>query len=372
MKELSTLVGLAFFALLIVGCEGPQGATGAAGADGTDGTDGTNGINAAETCTDCHVDDVELWVRQAQYANSLHGTGETVERGGAAYDNTDNSCAKCHSHDGFALFVEDGTTVSSGFDNPARINCRSCHMIHTSYTQADWGLSINTPVTLDFDGSTADFGSVANLCVNCHQARAVSPMPVVDGAAVTLSSSRYGTHHGPQTQVVGGTGLFEFGNITVTGGPNTHGNTTSNAAVCAGCHMYEPAWGDEAGGHTWSMEYDYHGTTEDFIQPCNQSGCHSSVADFDYAGVHTCVENALLDLATYLENTPAAAPNGIKRTTGMYINAGTYSANLAAAFLNLQNIEEDRSHGVHNPAYAKQVLEDTFTEFSIATPTGCW
>jgi hypothetical protein len=96
------------------------------------------------------------------------------------------------------------------------------------------------------------------------------------------------------------------------------------------------------------------------------------VSDFDYLGTHTCVENALTDLTTYLENTPAAAPNGIKQVGEHLANAGTYTANLTAAYLNFLILDEDRSHGVHNPRYAKQVLEDMFTEFSIATPTGCW
>jgi hypothetical protein len=371
MKKLSTLVGLAFFALLIVGCEGPQGPAGAAGADGADGADGTDGVNAAATCTDCHNRDIEIVARSEQYANSVHGTGVNHERASSTYSIA-GFCAQCHSHNGFLDFQGTGSVASGGYENPSRIGCRTCHNVHSSYTQADWGLTYNSPVTLEWDAATADFGTVANLCINCHQSRAVSPVPVVDGTDVTFTSSRYGPHHGPQTQVVGGTGLFEFGNRTITGGPNTHGNTTSNAKVCAGCHMYAP-FGAAAGGHTWMMEYDDHGTPADYTASCNDAACHDgSVSDFDHAGAHTCVENALTALGTYLENNPAAAPNGIKQVGEHLANAGTYTANLTAAWLNYLILDEDRSHGVHNPRYAKQILEDTFLEFSIATPAGCW
>lgn len=371
MRKLSTLVGLAFFGLLLVGCEGPQGPQGPEGPAGADGADGADGINAAETCTDCHVDDTRIFARQTQYQNSIHYLGGNFERGGNAYDATANSCAKCHSHEGFRDFLATGTTSwTPAFDNPSPVNCRTCHEIHTSYTQTDWQLSSTTPVTADWDGSTLDLGDVGNLCVNCHQARPVSPMPVVDGANVTFTSSRYGPHHSNQGQLISGTGLFEFGNVTVTGGPSAHGNGLgTNPGVCAGCHM-APAFGNKAGGHTWRMEYLYHGATEDFVQGCQE--CHSTISDFDFGGVHDCVADAETALGTYLENTPNPSPNGIKRPGEELANQNvSYPANLVAGYLNYLLIESDQSHGLHNPAYALEVLADTFAEFGLATPASC-
>ena len=83
MKKLSTLMGVAFFALMIVGCEGPQGTAGADGAAGAAGADGADGINAAETCTDCHVNDTKLFSRQVQYDASVHRNGVEGELGGS-------------------------------------------------------------------------------------------------------------------------------------------------------------------------------------------------------------------------------------------------------------------------------------------------
>jgi hypothetical protein len=365
MKKLSTLVGLAFFVLLIVGCEGPQGPAGTNGVDGADGADGADGINAAETCTDCHVDDTEMYAKQVQYAVSKHRTGGNFERGSNVYDDTDNECAVCHSHEGFTEFLATGTTsFTPAFDNPTPPNCRTCHEIHTSYTQADWGLTSTSAVTMYFDGATNDRGSVGNLCINCHQARPTTPMPTVgDPGTIAITSSRYGGHYGWQAQVLGGISLFEFGNTTVAGGPNTHGNTTSNAAVCATCHM-AAAFGEKAGGHTWNMHYMYHGSDTDLIAGCETSGCHSTVTDFDVNGVQTTVEACLTHLGSLLETA------GIKQAGLDYVETtnSPFTNDLAAAWINYYAIVKDHSHGVHNPAYVLDVLEDTINDLGGTWP----
>ena len=47
-----------------------------------------------------------------------------------------------------------------------------------------------------------------------------------------------------------------------------------------------------------------------------------------------------------------------------YAVPGTYSANLAAAFANWQLFAEDRSLGLHNPAYVRAVLTNTLEAIS--------
>ena len=59
------------------------------------------------------------------------------------------------------------------------------------------------------NGATVDFGT-GNLCANCHQSRPIDAavMPVVGGPDITLTAAnkRYGSHHGPQANIIGGIG----------------------------------------------------------------------------------------------------------------------------------------------------------------------
>ena len=363
MKKLSTLVGVAFFALMIVGCEGPQGVAGQDGAAGADGADGADGINAAETCTDCHTDDTEIFAAQVQYAVSTHRTGGNFERGGNTYEHVDNECAVCHSHEGFTEFLASGTTVfTPAFDDPTPPNCRTCHNIHTSYTQADWGLTTEASFDLVIDGSTIDLGK-GNLCANCHQPLQPDPMPDISGSGtgITFTSPYWGPHYGAQGAMLAGEAAFVFGNVSGPAtGPNTHGNVSANAGGCVTCHMAD-AFGDQAGGHTWNMTYMYHGGVTDLIAGCETSGCHSTITDFDHNGVQTAIQlkidalKALLIAAGIMDASDHAVP-------------GAVTDEQAAALVNYLLALKDHSVGVHNPAYLSDMLDDTILELGGTIP----
>ncbi len=355
-------------ALALTACEGPAGPAGQDGADGAAGATGATGPegpigpvgpegpagqDANENCTQCHTDDTDLLARQVQYSASTHRLGGNFERGGSA------SCAACHAHEGFVERIAAGTTApAAGIENPSPINCRTCHQIHSTYTDADYALTATDPVVLfNTSDGTVDYGAGGgNLCAQCHQGRALSVEPVIGGDDVVITSSmtRYGYHHGPQAQVIGGVGAFEFtGDETIAGGPGTHGDPASNEGSCATCHMAS-AYGSQAGGHTWNMRYMYHGGMTDNTAGCESAGCHSSVDDFHVLGdVPAVVEALLAEIDVELIRL------GFKLADSHYAIPGTYSADLAAAFVNWQMFEEDRSMGLHNPTYAKAVLRNT-------------
>jgi hypothetical protein len=301
-----------------------------------------------------------MFAKQVQYGNSVHATGVTFERGSASYFLA-TTCARCHTHQGFLEFQATGA-VAAGFDSPAPVNCRTCHQIHSTYTSADYALTVTDPVTLQVGGQV-DFGAAAgNLCTSCHMALATSPVPVIDGDPVTPTSSRYGFHHGPQANVAAGIGAFEFtGSATVDGGPTSHGDLAANPDMCATCHMAS-AFGGQAGGHTWKMSYGLHGDMEQHVAGCNT--CHNGFEDFSEFGD---VPGEILDLLTQLEQR--LVDIGIKREMSedytihglsVYVNENVeYPANVAAAFLNWDLFAEDRSLGLHNPSYARAVLTNT-------------
>jgi len=310
---------------------------------------------------------VTLFAKQLQYGTSQHRNGDTWTRTG--------SCSRCHTHEGFVAFAETGEEISA--TNLAPINCRTCHQIHNTYTDADYALTTTAPVALvsGDEGQVLDLGGAANLCATCHQARNIldrSDIPVVlDGADVTITSTRYGFHHGPIAQTIGNTGAFAFtGDATIP---------TSNFHVqdCTLCHMAEVEGGVESGGHTWRMAFGAEGAVEQNTNGCNVEACHGAggIESFDQSGTQTAVQDLLVQIETILveQGIKAAlspAPYD-EETLSPYAVAGTYPANLVAALANWQLFAEDWSFGAHNSRYARRVLANTLQYLqTLAPPAG--
>lgn len=366
-KNISIVTLLSGFALLIAGaiilssCEGPAGPEGPAGAQGEQGPQGEVGPQgpAGEdgngTCVICHNDEVVLLAKQQQTMSSHHLTGGNYER-------NSSSCAPCHTHQGFVEYLSTGS-VASDIENPAPINCRTCHMIHMNYDETDWALSTTDAVELTYGDATVDLDGSSNMCVNCHQMRAVSPDPAA-GAEVSITSSRWGGHHGPQGNMLWGAGLYEVA------GSESYPEAGTNAHAglgCVKCHMAPvPYGGRTAGGHTFNMSYEYHGSTEYNIGAC--TGCHADLEaqeDFDLNGVQTDVEEKLAELGQLLIDK-----GWLDEASGLWTATSSapivVSADEAGAMLNWLTIEEDRSLGVHNPAYAVAALTNSIELLSAA------
>jgi formate-dependent nitrite reductase cytochrome c552 subunit len=361
-------------ALAATACEGPEGPAGPAGPAGPQGPVGLPGQDAAAGCQDCHVADVTMAEKQAQYETSTHLLGGHFERSSA-------SCAACHTHQGFVDRIAAGTmTASEDIATPLPIDCRTCHQIHTTYSSADYALRTTSPVTLfntDYETGnpiTVDYGAAAgNLCAQCHQGRPLADrvaggvLPVIGGADVEVTSSRFGLHHGPQAQVVGGVGAYEFpGSKTISGGPSAHGDPSENEKLCATCHMAESTAGYELGGHTWRVSFDNNGVREPNVAGCNT--CHNGFEDFtefgnvpaQIQGLLVQIEQILVDAGFKREMTPGYTFHELS----VQVNTGVWPANLVAAMLNWQMFAEDRSLGLHNPPYARAVLENTLETIS--------
>ena len=354
-KNISIVTLMCGLALLIAGglilssCEGPAGPAGPAGVAGDAGDAGPAGPAGADgngTCVVCHNSDVVLLAKQQQTMSSHHLMGGNYERNSA-------SCAQCHTHQGFVEYQATGD-VAGSITDPAPINCRTCHMIHESYLVDDWTLVNESAVVLDFGGETIDLGGASNLCINCHQFRAVNPMPVVGGDSVDITSSRYGPHHGPHSNNLWGIGGY------LVAGSETYPEAGSHAhanAGCVSCHMAPvPYGGRSSGGHTFNMTYEYHGHEEGNIGACTT--CHADAEDFDIGGVQTTIEGLVTDLETIF------IANGWMDAPGALWNASSsaplrVSADEAGAMLNYKIITEDRSKGVHNPAYMVALLTNS-------------
>lgn len=354
MKKLSHLL-LLFAAAMFVfaaceGPEGPAGATGPIGPEGPAGPQGEIGEEGTTTCVQCHDNSTSISLASFQYALSGHAEGEITNYGNRLYgtDYPAGDCAQCHVSQGFLEFFETGNVAGAPFVNPQNTNCYTCHEIHETFTAADYNLTYGGSFTL-MQGGTYDKGS-GNLCAKCHQSRAVSPMPVVGGSGVNIGSDRWGGHHSPNANIVAGDGLYEIAGTSSYPPVMAHYVGES----CVTCHM-TPANGNDAGGHTWSMEYDYHGD-----ETFNFNGC--AACHLDKTGQLTKMDDLMSDVEADLETLRVLledAAVGIYNPANGRNFTGDFSDDVAGAYLNWQLILEDKSMGMHNPAYVKAILANS-------------
>jgi hypothetical protein len=281
----------------------------------------------------------------------VHYTGGDFERSTA-------DCAVCHTSEGFIERIATGAeTDTADIVNPSPPNCRTCHQIHTTYTDADYAFTTTAPVDLwAAPGQTVDFAE-GNLCAQCHQARPEFTDIVPDTTSYTITSAYWGAHHSPVAEVMGGVGLYEFtGPATITGGTFAHGESDKG---CPTCHMATP-FGAQAGGHTMNMSYVYHGSTVDNVAGCKTCHSSASLVDFSYLGEQATVQGQLDSLRVLLNAA------GIMDSTSLV--PGTYQGQLAAAYINYQAINEDKSLGIHNPPYVQGVLQNTIAKVLSLLP----
>lgn len=340
MKKLNLLSMIlsvvAITALIFVSActkEGPQGPPGEDGIDGTDGT---------ATCGVCHDNSETVETKIMQWSASIHATGGNYERNGV-------DCAPCHTSQGFKERILTGSQVTAApIEDPANINCYTCHLIHDTYTTADWALRTTAPVTLWINSEVIDFGT-GNLCVQCHQPRVATIPDVTNPDGIySVTSTRWGPHHGPQSTVLTGKAFYMVG----SGYTNSMHEDATNG--CIQCHMAD-AFGSQAGGHSFNITYEYHGSTEFNLAGCVE--CHGSVeaAEEAIAEFEPEFEALLEELGTLLVNAGIYNPAG---TSGTAVK-GDYPNKVAGAYWNFITLEEDRSNGIHNPKFTKKILENT-------------
>ena len=344
------LMGALFTMGAITSCTkvGPAGPAGKNGTNGTNGTDGTSG------CIQCHTNSQVLEVKIAQYNTSVHATGglETETR---------NNCAVCHTSQGFLETVaatpaggmRPDTTTTGVINDPAPQNCYTCHDIHSTYTAADWTNTTTSPVVLWYGGKTVDFGK-GNLCANCHQARPDNAIPAgVD--SVNITSPYWGPHHGPQANVLGGVGGYEFaGTYAYTNSDHT----TKVTDGCVTCHM--GTYNGTSGGHNMEM-YDKSGT--DSPSAINTTGCVSCHTEGSTALVAK-ITTTQTGVQALLDALQAAMINkGIMTSSGS-LKTGKYPVAVAGAYWNYDLIEMDHSLGVHNADYVRALLNNSIQALS--------
>jgi hypothetical protein len=332
MRTISTLKALMIFAssLLFVQCTSEPKTI--AGADGADGVDGT------ASCVACHSNS-HLDPIKSAYAISGHAIGETFARG------TSGSCAACHSNEGFIDFVNLGEANPDGYTNPTVISCTTCHDKHGSFDfnndGYDFALRTFEPVPLRLINPdySIDLGDKSNTCVNCHQPRRSDPTD--DGTGTyEVTSTHWGPHHGPQATVLEGMGGAQLaGSVSY---PAVGSATHRSGSSCVKCHMGETTDGNDGSHSNWA--------TENACIACHTSGAPSEVSGLasDLAMLEILLANVVSQDGTVTGIVHDGHPQ-----------LGTFTITQAQAAWNYLTVMEDKSKGVHNPAYTKALIKNS-------------
>ncbi len=316
---------------------------------------------AAANCFGCHNDmDGKLQQAEGEWNNSTHASGASID-----YTNRvpPNDCVRCHDHQGFVDWILTGA-VNPPYENVSAIHCFTCHAPHTT---GNLELRTIEPVTLA-NSVVFDAGS-ANLCSNCHSARdyfAEFTLPF------TLPS-RWGPHHSNQSDMIRGTGGYQYAGYTYASDP--HYTAVENA--CIGCHMGNPQIhaGYQLGGHSFNMR-EHEDPTVTLGPQCTT--CHPKITsdfdvnidsvDFDGNGE---IEGYQTEMGIMLDDLRARLVAGglLNNSTGQPVrNRVVASADSLGALWNWFWIEEDQSHGMHNWDYSVGLVKSSINFLATGNP----
>jgi len=287
----------------------------------------------------CHTDNYAaldfLLPYKVDFSHSQHYLGDTYER-------STDPCSRCHTNEGFQKYVATGEVGVIANSSP--ITCWTCHAPHTNmnFNQRKGGVT-----TLDVTGATFDRGP-ANTCATCHQSREYEPA-IADTARIT--SKRWGPHHGPQSDILIGSGIaYGFGQTI----PSSHPHKNAPEG-CVDCHMAATASEAMVGGHTFRVvdEDDNVNATG-----CAVSGCHDGADDDEMTARleqrEEEFEAELQEIRTLLLDR-----GWIDADDYVIVPGGPSDTDDRGALFNFRLLVDDNSHGVHNPAYIDAILSRT-------------
>ena len=321
---------------------GPQGIAGANGANGTNGSDGADGVNGDTACLQCHSTG-SIDAAQAEYSYSGHAAG-----GAVGYAGSRASCSECHSNEGYINQMTGMDAVNIAF--PTAIGCKTCHAIHDpeSIAQGDTEYNLRNTAELTLMISEAlgediviDYGNSSNACMTCHQPRKLSGLAGLADDATFNAPSHWGPHHGPQVTLLEGIQGEEFaGSISYPTDQSMH----RAGASCVSCHMGETNSG--TGGHSWKPNLNN-------CKVCHTDGAPEEI--FGFAGKMTELEALLVSRNVLLGE---AGEYHINEADDMTVLE-------AKAAWNWAFITEDKSEGIHNPKYAKALIQNSIEALTV-------
>ncbi|MBL1214824.1 MAG: T9SS type A sorting domain-containing protein [Ignavibacteriae bacterium] len=316
-------------------------------------------------CAVCHEDNgthhyfPSQWLASGQDATYFDGRGFDGGHAVGAfvtYAGGRGSCAPCHSGLGYIQWDKEGKPTNSlglptgteELPEAVNISCPVCHDPHDATEPyqlrlSDTQLGDGTPVTVELYGTGAQ-------CMECHRSRRYAK----EYASTPSTSPHYGPHHGPQADMLIGANYPDWP-YDLPSSPHD----VAGGDACVDCHMYAENSGFDAdgnvilvGGHSFNMN-DVNGV--DHVAACEP--CHgdvgttfkekkyyqNSIADHDGDGIDEGLQDEVHGMLEHLE-TLLDADTSLSPTF--------MRAKYAYVF-----VEEDRSFGIHNPAFTVAMLQ---------------
>jgi hypothetical protein len=312
---------------------------------------------SAQNCGKCHEGTHHPYY--SEWQQSKHNTIAEADRG---------TCQGCHEGvaAGYRLSGDlstfyNGGAVSSRPDTsevPIQPKgCTTCHNPHDATnpgqlrTVADVHL-----VTANGESPVITDGGVGKLCMQCHHARYAAESQLTDGNA------HFGPHDNPQTDMLAArSGYQGVASSEFIWAQPKHLYVQNS---CKTCHLNQIEYISEEQptetGHTF----------EPTVEAC--ANCHGIITsfkdikamqDYDGDGQIEGVQDEVQGLMDRLE--AALISTGLDTTGGVSLaealgdtSKSTYIQREAG--YNLIFVESDGSHGVHNPEYAVQLLQQSY------------
>lgn len=310
-------------------------------------------------CLQCH----DRHNGGAEYNASMHSVAvwsSSFAQGTTSQTNDLQNCIRCHDAKGFINYTIGQTTNTTGMlaTDHNVITCQTCHDPHKAElrTSPVAGDTLGNGFKYSVTGS--DFGGEGKLCMSCHKARRDN----VSYVATNVTSAHWGPHHNAQTDILLGQNAAEFD------GPYAQSNHKYAVAnSCVDCHMV-PGIGsyptptpnsNTVGDHTFRLR----NPANNFQYTVGCQSCHGPKTSFDdfvaamdydndgtIEGVQHEVEGLIHWLIYWLP------PAQVDSVSWQLIRDTPNNTNLKKAYWNLQLIEGDGSHGMHNTKYTISVL----------------
>ncbi|MFC1724587.1 FlgD immunoglobulin-like domain containing protein [candidate division KSB1 bacterium] len=266
-----------------------------------------------------------------------------TEFAGSAHSNipghmNSESCGGCHVAASAINMINGDDVDEVPEEMLTGITCVACHDPHQE-TDAGYQLRVGT--------------EPSDMCYTCH--------------GVLRTSSSTGFHHAHAGIMLDGESGYEYpGQVYMKG---AHSDIEGK---CVTCHMAEISAEledlgefDVVGGHSFKIV----GVTSEGDTLLNQGGCESchGTVEFEFLETSQAKISALLDtLKNYLPiQTSGRGAGGPYAPTDPSLNAAE-----SAAAHNYWFVNRDGSLGIHNPIYAKQLLETSIADMRKSTDRG--
>lgn len=258
---------------------------------------------------------------------------------------------------GSGTVAERADTSTFAYSN---VGCITCHDPHNDENPGQIRTVADVPlVTANGASPVITEGGVGKLCMHCHHARRGPDDQVVNGY------SHFGPHANPQADMMLGASAYH--GVADASFPWADPSHLSVQNSCKTCHIqtaeYVPGTGAKT-GHTFLPS----------VEAC--VNCHGQIAefsdimaleDFDGDGSVEGVQHEVNGLMDFLEaELFASIVNRGQDTTGYsndlahFLGVDTLTTLVEReAGYNWVFIHDDKSHGIHNPDYAVQLLQQS-------------